>query len=39
VEPAAIGRYELRVSAVQEHVRWFDDVDPAHGWWHIVRVG
>ncbi len=25
------GDYELRVSLVQEHVRWFDDVDPANG--------
>jgi abequosyltransferase len=25
------GAYELAVAAVQEHVRWFDDVDPANG--------
>ena len=25
------GRYELRISPVQELVAWFDDVDPANG--------
>jgi len=36
--PAAPGSYVLRVSAVQEHVRWFDDLDPANGWTARVAV-
>jgi SAM-dependent methyltransferase len=29
--PEAKGSYELRVALVQEHVAWFDDVDPLSG--------
>jgi acetolactate synthase-1/2/3 large subunit len=31
VAPHAEGRYRLRISAVQELVAWFDDLDPANG--------
>jgi hypothetical protein len=27
--PPATGRYTLRLTLLQEGVRWFDDVDPA----------
>jgi hypothetical protein len=38
---APVGRGErlLRISVVQEHVRWFDDVDPANGVAARVVVG
>jgi hypothetical protein len=31
VAPREPGRYQLRVSAVQANVAWFDDLDPANG--------
>lgn len=37
--PAAPGRYELRVSPVQEMVAWFDDLDAANGSAHPVDLG
>jgi len=36
--PHAPGRYELRLTAVQELVAWFDDVDPASASGHTVLV-
>jgi hypothetical protein len=37
--PAGRGERLLRISAVQEHVRWFDDVDPANAAAARVVVG
>lgn len=31
IAPRAPGRYELRLSVVQEGVAWFDDIDPDNG--------
>lgn len=36
--PHEPGRYMLRIAPVQERVRWFDDVDPAHGWAGVIEV-
>jgi hypothetical protein len=36
--PAVPGEYTLRITLVQEQVRWFDDVDSANGWTARVRV-
>lgn len=36
--PDTPGEYLLRVTAVQEHVRWFDDADPANACSIVVRV-
>jgi hypothetical protein len=38
VAPGAPGRYRLVVTLVQEGIRWFHDVDPANGSWHVVEV-
>jgi acetolactate synthase-1/2/3 large subunit len=38
VAPDQEGSYYLRVSAVQEDVRWFDDVDDANRWECLVSV-
>jgi hypothetical protein len=37
--PAGTGERLLRISVVQEHVRWFDDLDPANGVAARVVVG
>jgi hypothetical protein len=37
--PPAPGDYTLRITLVQEQVRWFDDVDSANAWTARVRVG
>jgi hypothetical protein len=37
--PAIPGNYKIRVTLVQEHVRWFDEVDSANGWTMRLRVG
>jgi len=36
--PELAGRYLLRATLVQEHVHWFDDLDPANGCSHQVDV-
>jgi glycosyltransferase involved in cell wall biosynthesis len=36
--PHVPGDYVLRITAVQEGVRWFDDADPASGWAGTVAV-
>ena len=36
--PFEAGEYELRISAVQELVAWFDDLDAANGWAGTVAV-
>jgi hypothetical protein len=36
--PFEPGEYELRVAPVQEHVVWFDEIDPMNGWRGPVRV-
>jgi Domain of unknown function (DUF4915) len=36
--PLEAGRYRLSVSLVQEHVAWFDEVDPRNGWSNAVEV-
>jgi len=38
VAPDAPGRYRLVLTLVQEHIRWFHDVDAANGSWHVVDV-
>jgi hypothetical protein len=37
--PAVSGGYTIRVTLVQEQVRWFDEVDSRNGWTVRVRVG
>jgi hypothetical protein len=37
--PAIPGNYKILVTLVQEHVRWFDEVDSANGWTMRLRVG
>jgi glycosyl transferase family 2 len=36
--PERPGRYRLRISPLQEHVAWFDDLDGASGWSREVAV-
>ena len=36
--PAIPGDYTIRVTLVQEQVRWFDEVDSANGWTKRLRV-
>ena len=36
--PAVPGDYTIRITLVQEHVRWFDEVDSANGWTTRIRV-
>jgi hypothetical protein len=36
--PAVPGNYTIRVTLVQEHVRWFDEVDTANGPTMRLRV-
>ena len=36
--PAIPGDYTIRVTLVQEQVRWFDEVDSANGWTMRLRV-
>jgi hypothetical protein len=36
--PARPGRYVLRIALVQEHVAWFDDLDPGAGWAGEIEV-
>jgi hypothetical protein len=36
--PERPGRYRLAIAPLQEHVAWFDDVDPDSGWSQEVEV-
>jgi len=36
--PAVAGDYTIRLTLVQEEVRWFDEVDIGNGWTARVRV-
>jgi hypothetical protein len=39
VAPELPGDYVLRITFVQERVRWFDDVDTAYGWTTRIPFG
>jgi hypothetical protein len=36
--PPTEGQFAIRLTLVQEHIRWFDDVDEANGWTAWVRI-
>jgi hypothetical protein len=38
ITPKVPGNYRLRVTLVQEHVRWFDSVQPANSWISEVTI-